>query len=88
MLLTEQLLVVARAYCAARNLSSARVSTLVFNDGKKLDAIASKGADLQTGKFEAAMQWFSDNAPEGFEWPEAIDRPAAAGAAEAGAEAR
>mgnify|MGYP003404905483 CR=1 FL=1 len=87
MLLTEQLTAVARAFCAARGLSTARVSTLVFNDGKKLEAIASKGVDLSTGKFEAGMQWFSDRWPEGLEWPEGVLRPEPT-PAEAGAEAR
>ena len=75
MILTDQLLAVARAYCQARSLSLARVSTLVFNEGKKLEAIASKGADLATGRFETAMSWFSDNWPDGAVWPEAVERP-------------
>lgn len=76
--LTEQLLAVARAYCAARGLSLARVSTLVFNDGKKLGGIAEKGVDLSTSKFEGAMAWFSANWPEGADWPEGVPRPAMA----------
>ncbi len=75
MILTDQLLVVARAYCQIRGLSLARVSTLVFNEGKKLEAIASRGADLATGRFEAAMLWFSENWPEGADWPESVARP-------------
>lgn len=78
MQLTEQLLAVADAYCSVTGRSSSRVSTLIFNDGKKLDAMRSKGVDLYTGKFEAGMQWFSDNWPEGEDkrWPKAIARPA------------
>jgi hypothetical protein len=75
MQMTDQLTHVARAFCEARGLSLARVSTLVFNDGKKLDAVAFKGADLATGKFEYAMGWFSNNWPEGAVWPAGIDRP-------------
>jgi hypothetical protein len=74
MVMTDQILTVARAYCAARELSMSRVSTLVFNDGKKLDSI-SRGSDLATGKFEAAMNWFSTNWPEDVVWPEGILRP-------------
>lgn len=77
MRMTDQLLMVAGAYCKARSLSLARVSVLVFNDGKKLDGIANKGVDLSTGKFEHAMQWFSTNWPDGAEWPSKIDRPRA-----------
>lgn len=76
MQLTDQLLTVARAYCAARKLSMARVSTLVFNEGKKLEAIQSGGADLATGRFERAMNWFSENWPVETEWPTNISRPA------------
>lgn len=74
--LTDQLLRVARAYCAARGLSMARVSTLVFNEGKKLDAIETHGADLATGRFEMAMGWFSTHWPEGAQWPAEVARPA------------
>jgi hypothetical protein len=76
MILTDQLLTVARSYCQARGLSLARVSTLVFNEGKKLEAIASRGADLATGRFENAMRWFSSNWPEGCDWPSDVPRPA------------
>jgi hypothetical protein len=78
MQLTNQLLVVARGYCAARSLSLARVSTLVFNEGKKLQAIANGRVDLSTGRFEKAMAWFSQNWPEAAAWPSGISRPSAA----------
>lgn len=83
MQLTHQLLFVARAYCEARRLSLARTSTLVFNEGKKLDLIASGSADLATGRFERAMQWFSDNWPEDAKWPAEVARPAASAFKEA-----
>jgi hypothetical protein len=76
MAMTDQLLAVARAYCAARSLSLSRVSTIVFNDGKKLGMVEG-GADLQTGKFEQAIAWFSANWPAGAEWPSDIPRPEA-----------
>jgi hypothetical protein len=75
--MTDQLVHVAQAYCKARDLSLARVSTLIFNDGKKLGAIATSGVDLSTGRFEHAMAWFSANWPDGAEWPEEIARPEA-----------
>lgn len=61
-------------YAAARGLSISRVSTLVFADGKVLTRI-SNGGDLTTGRFEAAIGWFSDNWPVDVEWPSDIDRP-------------
>lgn len=72
--MTDQILAVARAFCAARQLSLSRVSTLVFNDGKKLDLIA-RGADLQTARFEQAMQWFAANWPPNARWPAGVPRP-------------
>lgn len=80
MQMTDQLLQVADAYCAARSLSRSRVSTIVFNDGKKLDLIAG-GADLQTGKFEHAMTWFSANWPDVAHWPLGVPRPSATASA-------
>lgn len=76
MRMIDQILTVANAYRGARGLSLSRTSTLVFNDGKKLDAIAN-GADLATSRFEGAMAWFSANWPEGAEWPQDIARPEA-----------
>lgn len=61
-------------YATARGLSISRVSTLVFADGKVLTRI-SNGGDLTTGRFEAAIGWFSDNWPADVEWPSDIDRP-------------
>lgn len=72
--LRDQLISISDAYGAARSLSRARVSTIVFNAGSTLDRIAS-GRDLTTGNFERAMRWFSANWPDGVEWPEGVDRP-------------
>jgi len=72
--LRDQLIAVADVYCEARHLSRSRVSTIVFNAGAALDRIAS-GRDLNTGNWEKAMRWFSDNWPVGAVWPDAIDRP-------------
>lgn len=74
MAMTDQILTVARAYCAARGMSLSRLSTIIFDDGKKLDRIAS-GRDLHTARYEAAMGWLSDNWPDGVNWPKGIARP-------------
>jgi hypothetical protein len=78
MKMTTVLVRVADAYCAAIGRSRGRVSTVIFNDGKKLDQIA-KGADLTTRSFERAMQWLSDHWPVGTDWPAEIERPAQVG---------
>lgn len=80
MQLIEQLTTVAAEYARARKLSAARVSTLLFNDGKRLGQI-SGGADVATKTHERAMQWLSDHWPDDAEWPENVRRPERAGAA-------
>lgn len=75
MTLISQILAVADVFCSARGLSKARVSTLVFNDGKRLARLAN-GRDLNTGSYESAMAWFSSNWPAEAAWPAAVPRPA------------
>lgn len=75
MMLKQQLLLVGDAYAAAAGLSRARVSTIVLNRGATLDAIAEGRADVTTGTFEKAMQWFADNWPAGLDWPADVARP-------------
>jgi len=73
--LRDQLIAVSDSYAALRGLSRARVSTIVFSSGMAIDRIAS-GRDLNTGSFERAMRWFSENWPDGAKWPKGIARPA------------
>lgn len=74
--LTDQLLLVADHYGRATQRSRARVSTLLFNDGKRLGRIA-VGGDLGTRSFEAAMAWLSGRWPDGVDWPVEVPRPVA-----------
>lgn len=74
MTLVEQLISATEAYRVARGIRPSRVSVLLFNDGKRLPAILA-GGDLHTASFERAMQWLSDNWPEGAEWPADVPRP-------------
>ena len=69
----EQLLKVARAYAEIERIGLSTVSSRVFNDGKRLEAIES-GKDMRVRILERAMQWFSDNWPEGT-WPSGVPRP-------------
>lgn len=77
MTLIQQLLTLSGVYAGAAGVKASTVSWRVFGDAKKIDAIAD-GADLQTRRFEAAVQWFSDNWPIGIEWPADVERPRAA----------
>jgi len=73
--LIDQFAIVANAYCTARDLSVARVSTIVFNDGSKLGDLMSGAADVTTRRYEKALQWFSDNWPDNTGWPAEVARP-------------
>lgn len=70
----DELLTVARAYASLAGVSLTTVSSRAFDDGKKLGAIEA-GADIQVRRLDRAMQWFSDNWPDG-EWPSGVVRPA------------
>lgn len=63
------------AYRLARDVSDARVSTLLFNDGGRIGELRS-GGDIGTRRLDRAIQWFSDNWPDKAEWAADIDRPA------------
>lgn len=69
----ENLLAVARAYAEIEGVPLTTVSFRVFDDSKKLAAIGGK-ADIGVRRFERAMQWFSDNWPNG-DWPAEVPRP-------------
>lgn len=72
--MTEQLILITDAFCAATGSSRGSVAGRVFNDGKRLDAIAA-GADLKTRSFEHAIGWFDANWPMGAAWPLNVERP-------------
>jgi hypothetical protein len=72
----QEIVEVADRYAEALGIGRKRVSFIVLNRGSRLDQIAD-GGDLNTGTFESAMQWFSDNWPDGLDWPEGILRPVA-----------
>lgn len=74
------LLSVADAYKAALAIEDTTVSSRVFDDSKKLDALRS-GSDITLGRFNSAMRWFSDNWPASAEWPTSVLRPASERAA-------
>lgn len=76
--LRDQLSAVIRAYADASGLSLARVSTLVFSDGKRATKILAGETDITTGTYERAMQWFAANWPADAAWPAGIARPEAA----------
>ena len=70
----DRLLTLARCYAEAENLDLSQVSWRALGDSKKLGALES-GRDIQVRRCEGAIQWFSDNWPEGLGWPPEIERP-------------
>jgi hypothetical protein len=70
------ILTLAKAYAAAEQIELKTVSWRVFGDGKKLDALLS-GSELQIGRYNAALIWFSVNWPAGAAWPPNVPRPEA-----------
>lgn len=77
----EQLLMVARRYAEIEDIPLSTVSSRALDDGKKLRALED-GADINVGRLERALRWFSDNWPAG-DWPSDVPRPAATEPAEA-----
>jgi len=72
----DHLLTAAAAYASAENVELKTVSWRVFGDGKKLEAIRDRGADIQVRRLEGAMAWFSANWPADKLWPADVPRPA------------
>ena len=75
MSMTADLMTIARSYGASLGLELSTVSWRALGDTKKLAAIDA-GSDIQVGRCEKTIQWFSDNWPAGTEWPDGIERPA------------
>lgn len=78
MRLKQQLLDVSAAFCAATGLSEARVSTKVFQHGRRLKGLRDEGKGMISDNIEDGLQWFSDHWPEGASWPREVPRPAPA----------
>lgn len=74
MLQIAHLLSLADEYQRVDPVEDKTLSSRVFDDGKKLTALRSD-KDITVSRFNAAVQWFSDNWPEGAEWPKGIARP-------------
>ncbi len=67
--------VLTDAFGAARGIGEARVSTLVFNDGKRLRDLRAGEADIGVRRLATAIQFLSNRWPNGAIWPEGIPRP-------------
>lgn len=73
MLTINHLLLLAHCYCRYRNISEARLSTLVFNHGARLRNLK-RGSDMTVRSFNSALEWFITNWPTDLEWPDDVPR--------------
>jgi hypothetical protein len=74
MIQIADLLALADEYQRIDPVEDKTLSNRVFADSKKLTALRTTG-DITTARFNAAVQWFSDNWPDGAVWPKGIVRP-------------
>jgi hypothetical protein len=74
MLTKDDLLTLAGLYADATGKRLSTIGVWLFNDGKKLAAIAA-GADLHSGNLNAAVVKLSDHWPSDLDWPAGILRP-------------
>lgn len=74
MQLVRSLMTLTDAYCAARGVSAATVSGIIFKNSRTLPRIRN-GGDLATRNYERAVRWFGQNWPEGHDWPISSERP-------------
>jgi hypothetical protein len=75
--LRTQLITVADVFGRHTGRGRKRVSTIVLNQGNRLDEFASGRLSPTVRVFERAMLWFSANWPAEANWPADIARPSA-----------
>ncbi|GEN63577.1 hypothetical protein AOE01nite_18010 [Acetobacter oeni] len=68
--LTKHLLRLTDCYCAARCVSEATVSGLIFKNSRTIARVRS-GGDIATRNYTKAVKWFSQNWPDNHDWPTA-----------------
>ena len=75
----ESIMTLCEVYAAERKLTLSTVSTYAAAAGD-FYARLQRGHDLTTRRAARVAQWFSDNWPDGVDWPRGIPRPASSGA--------
>ncbi len=71
----KNLLDLCAEYERATGKPEKTVSSRVFADSKKLRDLRENGSDMTVGRFNASLQWLSNNWPENAKWPSDITRP-------------
>lgn len=74
MVTIEHFFQLVERFAEGKGLSESTVSLRLFNDGQRLKLLR-EGGDLGVRKVDTAIQFMSDNWPEGVAWPRHIKRP-------------
>lgn len=73
--LTDQMLTVAKAYCEALGVSLSVASRRAFDESKLLGDLDRGHSSPTLKRSDRALRWFSDNWPDGHDWPADVPRP-------------
>ena len=73
--LTDQLLLVARAYCAAESVSLSVAGRRAFDESKLLVDLERGHSSPTLKRSDRALWWFSANWPAEAAWPADVPRP-------------
>lgn len=71
---TQHILMLADEFIRAGNVRETALSSRLFGESKKL-ALLRSGTDVTLARYRAAILWFSENWPDGADWPADLFRP-------------
>lgn len=72
----KQFFKLVEAYAELTGLAEATISKRLFNDQKRISMLRDdEGRDVGIRKVEKAVEWLSDNWPDGEKWPKDLPRP-------------
>lgn len=72
----SSLFALSDAYAKATDLAEGTISDRVLKGGNRLRDLRAGTADIGVRRLASAINWFSDNWPEGASWPADVPRPA------------
>ncbi|TIS37544.1 hypothetical protein [Mesorhizobium sp.] len=79
--LIRHLLTLLDNFRAKKALQESTIGRLCAADGEFFPRLR-EGKTFTARKYDAVVEWFSDNWPEGAEWPDSVLRPSKTEAAE------
>lgn len=71
------LLELANRYCAATSTKLGPLGKRALNDNTLFVRLAAKEVGFNVRTYDRLIAWFSENWPEGAEWPAEVERQAA-----------